>query len=373
MIATATLAGWIADARHTTLALVEDLADAQLLGPQLAIVNPLLWELGHVAWFQEHWVLQTARELPTPRRGALYDSSRVPHGARWSLPLPSRAETLDYLRATGAAVLEPLARAEPADRERDFLWLALFHEDMHDEAFVMTRQTLGHPEPSFRGDGRPVVEAEGEATFPRGEVELGSRRGASEFIFDNEKWAHAVWVEPFSIARRATTQGELAAFLDDGGYRRRELWSEAGWRWREAARAEHPVYWRREGGRWLRRHFDRELPLELSRPAVHVCWYEAEAWCRWAGRRLPTEAEWMRAGVGGRAGVWEWTASTFVPFPGFVADPYEDYSRPWFGTHKVLKGGSWATRTRLMRPAFRNFYTPDRRDVFAGFRSCRAA
>ena len=211
--------------------------------------------------------------------------------------------------------------------------------------------------------------------------------------------------------------------MEDGGYARRELWNEDGWRWRAGAAAEHPVYWRRDGKQWRRRAFDRWVPLEPHRPLLHVNWYEADAFCRWAKRRLPTEAEWEAAAAGestaegvlsprrrrypwgaapptpARAhldgtdhgcidvgalpegdsafgarqmigNVWEWCADDFQPFPGFAPDPYREYSEPWFGTHKVLRGGCFATRARLIRNGYRNFYTPDRRDVWCGFRTC---
>ena len=233
-------------------------------------------------------------------------------------------------------------------------------------------------------------------------------------------------IAPFAIARAPVTNVEFAAFVDDGGYRRRELWSAAGWTWRSAVGAEHPVYWRRTpASGWERRCFDRWLPLAPHEPVIFVCWYEADAYCRWAERRLPSEAEWEAAAAGeptaeGRAlaprprvypwgddsptaaranldghalgcvdvaalpdgdsafgcrqmigNVWEWTATDFQPYPDFVRDPYAEYSAPWFDTHKVLRGGCWATRARLLRNTWRNFYTPDRRDVFAGFRVCR--
>ncbi len=432
------LSAWVCDARDRTLALVADLTDEQLLGPRLPIVNPLLWEIGHVAWFQERWVLRHAAGLPPIRADgdALYDSSAVPHDSRWDLPLPSRAETLAYLREVRDRVLACLAEWTPDAPELYFVRLAVFHEDMHDEAFTYTRQTHGYPAPRAAWAGTPPTAGHagvepggplpGDVEVPGGTFLLGALPGSEPFVFDNEKWAHPVEVRPFAIARAPVTQAEFAAFVDDGGYRRRDLWSEAGWRWREAAGAEHPVYWQRAvGGGWLRRDFDTWVPLEPHRPVIHVNWYEAEAYCRWAGRRLPTELEWEvaasaerdasgrlaprrrrfpwgddpptpgRANLDGRAmgcadvgalaagdsafgcrqmigNVWEWTASDFLPYPGFEPDPYKDYSQPWFGTHKVLRGGCWVTRARLLRNTWRNFYTPDRRDVWAGFRTCAA-
>jgi iron(II)-dependent oxidoreductase len=241
-------------------------------------------------------------------------------------------------------------------------------------------------------------------------------RGRSGFVFDNEKWAHEVRVAPFAISRCAVMNEEFVAFVDEGGYARREWWSDEGWRWREQEPAEHPVYWiPQANGRWLQRFYDQVLPLAATHPVMHVNWYEADAFCRWARRRLPSEAEWELAASGmekasypwgeeppsqqraeldatsprcapvaahaaGDApngcrqligNVWEWTSDDFCPYPGFEVDPYKEYSQPWFGPErKVLRGGCWATRSRLIRNTWRNYFTKERRDIFAGFRTC---
>jgi iron(II)-dependent oxidoreductase len=413
---------WVGEARRRTCDLVADLREEQLLGPRLTTVNPLLWEIGHIAWFQEKWVLRRGGEAKPlrPDADALYDSAAVPHAIRWDLALPDREATLHYLAGVRDRVAERL-QVGGTQEALYFVLLSVFHEDMHTEAITYTRQTLGYPAP--RPDGNHAKDVSnagplaGDVAIPGGRFALGADRG-EPFVFDNEKWAHAVEVRPFAIARAPVTQAEFAAFVDDGSYGRQHLWGKEGWHWREQAEARHPVYWRHEGpGRWVRRDFDRWVPLEPHRPAVHVNWHEAQAYCRWAGRRLPTEAEWEVAAAGGLAGpkqrfpwgdgipmpdeanldwramgcvdvaalpagdspfgcrqmignVWEWTASDFLPYPGFVPDPYREYSAPWFGTHKVLRGGCWATRSRLVRNTWRNFYRPDRRDVWAGFRTC---
>lgn len=428
------LAHLLLDSRTRTLALIEDLSDEQLLGPQLPIVNPLLWEIGHLAWFQEKWTLRYLRgEQPLwDAADDLYDSARIPHDTRWSLPLPSRADTLAYMRRVLERALERLGgHARTAD-EAYFYQLAAFHEDMHGEAFVYTRQTLAYGPPPSRGScgERELSCAAGalgaaDVGVPGGKFSLGATPDLP-FVFDNEKWAHEVFVPPFSISFTQVSNAEFAAFVEDGGYRRPEFWSAAGWQWRQPVHAHHPVYWLAVSDRtWHWRRYNEVIALPMKRPIIHVNWYEAEAYCRWAGRRLPTEAEWEKAAAEPSAGTlgpapakrlypwgdsppephrahldaasdgciavdalpggdsafgcrqmigntWEWTASDFEPYPGFVADPYKEYSQPWFGgTHKVLRGGAFATRSRLVRNTFRNFYTPDRRDVLAGFRTCR--
>jgi len=427
----AQLSAWVRDARQKTQEVVADLSDEQLMGPQLRIVNPLLWEIGHVTWFQEKWALRhAAGHAPVRADGdALYDSAAVAHDTRWSLPLPSRAETLAYMTTVRDRVLERIEQGKLTENDRYFIRLGVFHEDMHTEAFTYTRQTHAWSAPVFSGlepaSFGETGALQGDAEIPGGLFLLGGLREET-FVFDNEKWAHLVEVRPFAIARAAVTQGDFLEFVEARGYIRREFWSEPGWAWRESAGTEHPLYWKREAaGRWLRRNFDRWVPLEPHRAMLHVNWWEAEAYCKWAGRRLPTEAEWEvaasaepaisgreleegkrrfpwgddtpgpeKANLGWRAmgamdvkalaagdsafgcrqmigNVWEWTASDFGPYPGFEIDPYKEYSQPWFGTHKVLRGGAWPTQPRLLRNTWRNFYTPDRRDVWAGFRTCQ--
>jgi iron(II)-dependent oxidoreductase len=408
------------EARERSLALFDGLTEEQRSVPLLPIVNPPRWEIGHVAWFQEHWTLRRlGRQKPQRADGdALYDSSNVGHDSRWELPLPSSDGTRNYLQRILERVLERLATTAMNGEEEYFHRLVLFHEDMHAEAMLYTRQTLGYSRPAWV---RPEVPAggplEGDVEVPGGTFLLGATRDVP-FVFDNEKWSHPVAVDPFRIARAPVTQAQFAAFVEEGGYRRDEFWSPEGLAWRSRADARHPVHWSPgTGGRWMRRRYDRAVALEEHLPVIHVNWHEAQAYCRWADRRLPTEAEWEcaaslepsgleRAFPWGEArpdpsrahldlatdgclpvdacasgdsawgcrqmigNVWEWTASDFLPYPGFAADPYRDYSAPWFGTHKVLRGGCFATRARLLRNTWRNFYMPDRRDVFAGFRTC---
>lgn len=346
------------EARARTLRMTQDLDGERLLGPLLAIVNPPLWEIGHVGWFQERWCLRMAKggaavESILGGADALYDSSAVPHDTRWDLPLPSLADTHRYLADVLERVRERLAREPENPALHYFAQLSLYHEDMHAEAFHYTRQTLGYSDPT--GEAPPPVDGAGDEAFAGGRFTRGARPGEG-FAFDNEKWAHEVEVAPFRIARGVVRNAEYLAYVEQGG-------------------GPAPRYWRKDAEGWRRRHFEQWVPLEPDAPVLHVSALEAQGYCRWAGRRLPTEAEWEFAASSGRlvpGGVWEWTASDFLPYPGFFPDPYEDYSRPWFGTHRVLRGGSFSTAERLVRPSFRNFYTPERADVFCGLRTCAA-
>lgn len=397
--------------------LAATLESGQWLGPELDVVNPPLWELGHVGWFEEFWCLRNGRRDRVSLRNdadSLYDSALVPHSQRWTLPLPDPAETQRYLSAVRAAVEERLQREKRPDY---FARLSAFHEEMHCEAWTYTRQTLGYRAPE------PLSHAESGAPWS-GDVEIDGGRfalGAADdgrFVFDNEKHAHVVEVRAFRMARAPVTNAQFAEFVEAQGYETAKWWSREGWDWRTRMSAGKPRYWHKTGAGWTRMQFDRVEHLPEHEPVIHVSWYEAEAWCRWAGRRLPTEAEWEFAaattpdgsakrrypwgdadpdassanlyGVAGRClpvnacaggdsawgirqmigNIWEWTADWFQPYPGFVRDPYAEYSEPWFGNHKVLRGGCHATRSTLIRNTWRNFYTPGRNDVYAGFRTC---
>ena len=255
-----------------------------------------------------------------------------------------------------------------------FFRLALFHEMMHVEALAYTWQTLSyraplHPAPIVA----PSVEPR-DLAVPGGKAEFGARPGDG-FCFDNEKWSHRAELAPYRIAARPVSNAQFLAFVTAGGYREARWWDADAYAALVAAGRELPRYWRMAGDKVYARRFEHWLQLDPAAPVVHVDAHEAQAWCRWAGRRLPDEREWELAARtqpefewGDR--VWEWTASAFEPYPGFSPDPYEQYSAPWFGDHRVVRGGSFATPRGMVDERFRNFYLPDRGDIFVGFRSC---
>ena len=423
------LAQWLDDAYAFTRTLFGVLDAARLEVPLMSIVNPPRWELGHVAWFHEFWTQRRGNaDSRSMLAGAdrLYDSARVAHDSRWTLALPDLAATWDYLERVLARTHALLEREEPGDELAYFVQLAILHHDMHNEAFCYMWHTLGFPAPLPLEAAAPRDEGcDGDVAIPAGKLQLGAAP-ASGFVFDNEKWVHEVDVPAFAIARRAVSNREFLAFVEDGGYGRREFWSEDGWRTLERLGSDFPRpgaprYWQKDAGVWRLRRFDHWLPLPDQEPVMHVSWHEAQAYCSWAKRRLPTEIEWERAAasmpdspakcrypwgdssdrpieelarLGARVAapaavdafpkgasawglrqmlgnVWEWTGSRFAPYPGFSADPYREYSEPWFAEdHRVLRGGSFATPLRLIRNGWRNFYKPERADVFCGFRTC---
>lgn len=415
------------DANDRTLALWRGLSPQQLMGPKLATVNPMRWEIGHVAYFYEYWVLRQHLKHASLRADAdsLFDSINIAHEDRWDLPLPAIEDTLAYVAQVQDKVSDALSSG--ADPQRDYLaQYAVFHQDMHNEAYTYTRQTHSYPTPEIGKTEAQIFNAgglPGDADIPGGSLMLGAKQDDG-FVFDNEKWAHPVEIEPFSIARAAVSNADFLTFVEADGYQQRDCWDEQGWMWLQQSKLQQPLYWRHHSDGWQIKQFDQWRAMPLNAAIIHVCWHEAQAYCRWANRRLPTEAEWEaaaaaepnaqgsalsstkrkfpwgdtapqsdQANLDGYAlgsvdvaahaagdsafgcrqmigNVWEWTQDTFNPYPDFVADMYADYSQPLFGTTKVLRGGAWPTRGRMIRSTWRTYYGADRNDVFAGFRTC---
>lgn len=384
------LASMLRDARHYTLALFDTLASAGYADaarvPRLPIINPPLWELGHTAWFAEWFVLRAATSSRPgdadghsllARGDDWFDSNLVAHRTRWALDLPGPGAIQTYCAEVLERILEKLA-SEPDDDAALYPYrLALAHEDMHGEALLYTMQTLGLPLQSAMTGTQPAPPPAGEIAFAGGAFLRGGEQSYG-FVFDNEKQAAECRVAPFAIDASLVSNARYLAFVGDGGYRDGRWWSEAGQAWLAASGQSAPRYWRRgDQGRdgWQQLRFGRREPLVPEAPVRHLTLHEAQAWCRWAGRRLPTELEWEFAAASGHRGfewgrLWEWTATPFLPYAGFAPDRYLEYSAPWFGSRQVLRGASFATPARFRSPVFRNFFTPERDDIFSGFRSC---
>ena len=391
----ALLAQAMADARAHTLRLFAALRAA--LGDALELryaeeLNPPLWELGHVGWFEEFWIARnserlrgTAARLEAPRAApllpgadALYDSSQVAHARRWHLDLPDAPRTLAYLARVRERTQALLRTIEGSDDALYFYRLALLHEAMHHEAGVMIAQCLALDVGAALAATAPAVAAAtGELQLPASSAVVGQPEPG--FAFDNELGAHSVDIAAFTIDRTPVTWGTYLPFIEAGGYDDAKAWTPAGWAWRQRELPSGlPRYVSRDdAGGWRRAAFGRWTDLQLEQPAVNLSQHEAQAWCNWAGRRLPTEHEWTLAATQAGADfawgqVWEWTASPFAPWTGFAPHPYRDYSLPWFDGRPVLKGGSFATPARMKHARYRNYFPAGRNDVFAGFRSCAA-
>ena len=380
----ARIAERLGEARERTLALVEPVAEDDLDHVHDPLMSPLVWDLGHIAAFEDLWLCRRVGglELVRPDLADVYDAAETPRSERGDVPYLRRREAVAYMDAVRERALAVLESVEEPDSTWDMI---VQHEQQHNETMLQTLQLAAPgtfaPE---RREGRDGHAATGSVELAAGPASIGS--DAPGFTYDNERPRHEVDLPAFRIDRAPVTNADFLAFVEDGGYARRELWSEEGWAFREREGWERPRYWTPDG---RERRFERTEPLDPGRPVMHVSWFEADAYARCRGARLPTEEEWEKAAValGGERGnldqldfgpgpagpfvgdCWEWTASDFRGYPGFRAHPYPEYSEAFFGSdYKVLRGASWATRPRVARESFRNWDYPHRRQIFCGFR-----
>jgi gamma-glutamyl hercynylcysteine S-oxide synthase len=352
----------LAEARRFTLELLQPLDDEQLNRVYSPLLSPLAWDLGHIANFEELWLVQTIgdREPLHGELGRFYDAIENPRKTRGELPILRDAELRAYLADVRERTLEVLSEidvgpdaTDPLLREGFVYEMLLAHEQQHNETMLQLLQMIDgytpiDPDLGALSGPDPGPEA---ISIPGGEYEIGApSRG---FAYDNERPCHAVELAPFEIDRTPVTNATYIQFMEETA-------------------AEPPLYWEREGsGGWVRNAMRGRDPVEPAHSVLHVSWHEADALARWAGKRLPNEYEWEAASgrLEGVGQAWEWTSSDFLAYPGFEAFPYPEYSQVFFGdTHKVLRGGAWATRHGVMRPSFRNWDLPERRQIFSGIR-----
>lgn len=422
-------------ARRRTLALTDAVTDADLSAQHSPLMSPLVWDLAHIGNQEELWLVREAGGRPglRPDLDHLYDAFQHPRADRPALPLLGPADARAYVAAVRAETLDVLAAADTGQENPERLLAGAFvfgmlaqHEQQHDETMLATHQLRQGP-PVLDAPAPP--RAEGAAALPRevlvpgGPFTMGT--STDPWALDNELPAHTVDVPAFWLDTVPVTNAAYQEFIAAGGYRDPRWWTPEGRRHVQEAGLEAPLFWSRDGGGsgsgdWVRRRFGHVEPVPGDEPVVHVCWYEADAYARWAGRRLPTEAEWEKAArhdpatgrsrrypwgdadpgpshanLGQRhlrpapagaypAGaapsgarqlvgdVWEWTSSDFSPYPGFAAFPYKEYSEVFFGPdYKVLRGGAFGVDPVAARGTFRNWDYPIRRQIFAGFRTAR--
>jgi iron(II)-dependent oxidoreductase len=354
--------------RQRTLDLIAHLPPADLERQVDPIMSPLVWDLAHIAAYEDLWLVQRFSGAPLlrPDLAARYDAFETPRSVRGEIELLDTPRALDYLDAVRARVLETLDGRPPDPVIHE---MVLRHELQHTETMRQAME-LGGLLPPGEPALEPVAPGDDWVTVPAGPFRMGAN-GAS-FSYDNERPAHDVDLATFRIARRPVTNGTWMRFVEGGGYVRREWWSDEGWSWKEDYDiTHHPVV----------------ATGDPDAPACHVSWFEADAFARAHGARLPTEAEWEKAAtwtqetaagttgaLDGTGQVWEWTSSTFGGYPGFVAHPYREYSEVFFGdSYRVLRGGSWATDSRVATPSFRNWDLPQRRQIFSGVRLAKDA
>ncbi|WP_425524751.1 ergothioneine biosynthesis protein EgtB [Saccharopolyspora ipomoeae] len=416
----------LARTRRRSARLTDAVDDEDLVKQHSPLMSPLVWDLAHVGSQEELWLVRDVggREPIRPDIDDLYDAFQHRRADRPELPLLGPREARDYIGTVREKVFDLLDDAPLEGRrlvEQAFAFgMIVQHEQQHDETMLATHQLRDGP-PALHAEPPTAAPAEalpGEVFVPGGPFTMGTSTEA--WALDNERPAHEVHVDAFYLDTTPVTNAEFARFIDAGGYRDPQWWSETGSRYRAKASLEAPRFWFRDGDRWWRRRFGHVEEVPGDEPVVHVSFHEAEAYAAWAGKRLPTEAEWekaarydpatgrsrrypwgddepdeTRANLGQRhlrpapAGayplgeapcgarqligdVWEWTSSDFLPYPGFVAFPYREYSEVFFGSdHKVLRGGSFGTDRAACRGTFRNWDFPIRRQIFAGFRCAR--
>jgi gamma-glutamyl hercynylcysteine S-oxide synthase len=367
----AALAELLSEARERTLELIEPLDDAQLNRVYSPILSPLAWDLGHIANFEELWLVRTIadREPLHGELGNFYDAIENPRRTRGELPILRDAELRSYMSEVRERTLEVLDGVEiSADAEDPLLRggfvyeMLLAHEHQHNETMLQLLQLVDGYEPPRRYADAIARVAESAATggpemirVEAGQYEIGApERG---FAYDNERRRHAIELPAFEIDRAPVTNAAFLAFVEDTG-------------------SEPPLYYERDGGGWVSTAMGRGAPIAPEHPVVHVSWEQASAFARWSGKRLPSEQEWEVSSerLDGAGHGWEWTSSDFLPYPGFEAFPYPDYSEPFFGeTYRVLRGSSWATDPHVVRRSFRNWDLPQRNQIFAGLRCARDA
>ena len=414
--------------RSKTLTVLS-LPEPELLTQHSPLMSPLVWDYAHVGNYEEQWLVRSAagKAALRPELDNIYDAFEHPRATRPTLPLLQPGEASGYLETVRRQVLASLDEihlggGHPLLGNGFVYGMVIQHEHQHDETMLATHQ-LRHGEPVLFAAGPPAAPPDrlpAEVFVPAGRFPMGTSTDA--WAYDNERPEHSVDLPAFWIDTTPVTNAAYLSFIEAGGYREPRWWSPAGWEWRTRIEATAPGFWRREAGQWLRRRFGRDEPVPTDEPVQHVCWYEADAYARWAGRRLPTEAEWEKAASfdprsqvkhrypwgeeppdEGRANlgqhylqpapagsyprgaspcgvrqmlgdVWEWTATDFSGYPGFRSFPYREYSEVFFGeSYKVLRGGSWATDPVACRTTFRNWDFPIRRQIFAGFRCARDA
>jgi len=420
--------------RGRSLELLAPLSDADLIRQHSRLMSPLVWDLAHVGNYEDLWLVRAAGNSAgvDPSVDGLYDAFRHPRANRPALPLLGPAQARRYVGRVRSRAFDILDGIEfdpavPLLAGGFVVGLVVQHEHQHDETMLATLQLMdgdGYrpdapaPLPAPAAGAREATPA--EVRVPAGPFVMGTDE---PWAYDNEGPAQVVELPEFWIDTWPVTNRQWCRFIDDGGYRQPVWWAAEGWAWRQESAAEHPLFWRREGGSsWCRNRFGWVEELPPDEPVQHVCWFEADAYARWAGKRLPTEAEWEKAArgrpdgtgaypypwgaaaatpnlanLGGRcfrpapigslpAGaapcgaqqligdVWEWTSSDFGGYPGFAPFPYREYSEVFFGSGcKVLRGGSWATHPSAIRSTFRNWDYPIRRQIFAGLRCARDA